>query len=140
MFGVIRYIFLRQVYRILWLKPLNGLVNMDFENVLDKSLVGSEPDEWFNVTTVSYYIDDVLNNVLIIKYADGLFQLQMRILFPFLRSKDLRTSLLIMKNLSFYCHVHRGYIRKVSVHLVQNVFSMIAVLIVFIVVNGEKGI
>ena len=37
---------------------------MDFENVLDKSLVGSEPDEWFNVTTVSYYIDDILYSVV----------------------------------------------------------------------------
>ena len=42
--------------------------------------------------------------------------------FPFLRAKDLRTYLLIMRTRSFYSHMHREYIRKVSVHLVQKQF------------------
>ena len=46
----------------------------------------------------------------------------MRISFSFLRVKYLRTSLLIMRNDSFYSPVRRGYIRKVSVHFVQKCF------------------
>ena len=41
----------------------------------------------------SSYIGDCL--------CDGLFQLQMRVSFPFLRAKYLYTSLLIMRNRSF---------------------------------------
>ena len=53
----------------------------------------------------------------------GLFQLQMRISFPFLLAKDLRKYLLIMRNYSFFnSPVRKGYIRKVSVHLVQKYF------------------
>ena len=46
----------------------------------------------------------------------------MRISFTFVRAKDLRTSLLITRPRIFYSPVHRGYIRKVSVHLVQEYF------------------
>ena len=49
-------------------------------------------------------------------------QLQMGFLFTFLCAKDLRTSLLITRTRSFYYPVRRGYIRKVSVHLVQTYF------------------
>ena len=44
----------------------------------------------------------------------------MGFLFPFLRAKDLRMSSLIMRTrIFFYSPVRRGYICKVSVHLVQ---------------------
>ena len=46
----------------------------------------------------------------------------MRISFIFLLAKDLRTSLLIMKTRSFYSPARIGYIRKVSVDLVQKYF------------------
>ena len=36
--------------------------------------------------------------------------------------------------------MRRGYMHKVSVHLVQNIFSVISVLIVFHVANRVKGI
>ena len=52
----------------------------------------------------------------------GLFQLQMRISFPFVRAKKLRTSLLIMNTRTFYSPVRRRYIHKVSVYLVQKYF------------------
>ena len=71
---------------------------MDFENVLDKSLVGSEPDEWFNVTTVSYYIDDVLNNVLIIKSV-SVFATQFRRTY---RYKPVTTSPLIFLDHAYH--------------------------------------
>ena len=52
-----------------------------------------------------------------------LFQLQMRISFPFLRAKDLRRFLLIVRTHSFLnSRERRGYIHKVSVHLVQKYF------------------
>ena len=51
-----------------------------------------------------------------------LFQLQTRILFLFLIANDLRGFLLIMRTRIFYSPVRRGYIRKVSVHLVQKYF------------------
>ena len=43
-----------------------------------------------------------------------------------------------MRNCSFYSPVRRGYIRKVSIYLVQNIFRMIAVLIVFLAANKKK--
>ena len=46
----------------------------------------------------------------------------MIISFPFLRAKDLRTFLFIMRTLFLNSTVHRGYIHKVSVHLVQKYF------------------
>ena len=50
----------------------------------------------------------------------GLFQIQKRISFPFLLAKDLRRFLLFMRTRSFFnSPVRRGYMRKVSVHLVQ---------------------
>ena len=63
------------------------------------------------------YIPEINTSIL-----PGLFQLQMRIPFPFLHTKDLRTSLLITRTRSFYSPICRGYIRKVSVHLVQKYF------------------
>ena len=53
------------------------------------------------------------------------FQLQMGFLFPFLRANDLRSSLLNIRARSFYSLVRRGYIRKVSVKLVQKYFSRV---------------
>ena len=46
------------------------------------------------------------------------FQLQMGLSFPFLLANDLRSSLLIMRTLSFSSLVRRGYIHKVSPQLV----------------------
>ena len=46
----------------------------------------------------------------------------MRISLPFLLAKYLRRFLLIMINHSFYSPLHRGHIRKVSVHSVQKYF------------------
>ena len=53
----------------------------------------------------------------------GLFQLQTRISFPFLRAKDSRRYLLIMRTSIFLnSPVGRGYIRNFSVHLVHKYF------------------
>ena len=52
----------------------------------------------------------------------GLFQLQMRISFPFLRARDLRTYYWSWELVFFHSPVRRGYIRKVSVNLVQKYF------------------
>ena len=52
----------------------------------------------------------------------GLFHLQMIILFTFLLAKGFRKLLLIIITRIFNSHVHRGYICKVSVHLVQKYF------------------
>ena len=61
------------------------------------------------------------------KSAKGLtpesFQLQMGFSFPLLRAKNLHSSLLNIRAHSFYSLVRRGYIRKVSVQLVQKYFS-----------------
>ena len=46
------------------------------------------------------------------------FQIQMGFSFPFLLANNLRSSLMIMRTLSFYSLVRRGYIRKVSLQLV----------------------
>ena len=47
----------------------------------------------------------------------------MGISFTFLHANELCRFLLIMKNRGFYSHVRRGYIRKVSLHLVKKYFS-----------------
>ena len=75
-------------------------------------------------------VDDMHERALyimeyILRYLEiivGLFQLQMRISFIFLLAKGLRRFLFIMINRSFYSPVRRGYIRKVSMHLVQKYF------------------
>ena len=54
--------------------------------------------------------------------VSGLLQIQMRISFPFLLAKELRRFLLIMRTRSFYSPICRGYIRKVSLHLVHKYF------------------
>ena len=69
----------------------------------------------------------------------GLFQLQMRISFPFLRAKDLHMSLLIMRTHSFFTLLYVGgtYARLVYTWY-KHIFRVIAVLIVFLDVNGKK--
>ena len=69
-----------------------------------------------------------------------LFQLQMRISFPFLRAKDLRTYLLIMRTWSFFFSpVRRIYIRKISVHLVQKYFPHDCIFdSIFCIERGKK--
>ena len=47
----------------------------------------------------------------------------MGISFTFLRANELCRFLLIMKTRGFYSPVSRGYIQKVSLHLVQKYFS-----------------
>ena len=53
------------------------------------------------------------------------FQLQMGFSFPFLRANNLRSSLLNIRARIFYSLVRRGYIRKVSVQLLQEYFSRV---------------
>ena len=77
----------------------------------------------------------------LIKVGLESFQIQMGFSFPFLRAKDLRTSLLIMRTCSFLTLLHVGgtYARLVY-NWYKNIFRMIAVLIVFHAANGGKGI
>ena len=49
-------------------------------------------------------------------------QIHVRISFPFLRAKDLRMSLLIMRTSIINSSVRMGHIRQVIVHLVQKYF------------------
>ena len=77
-------------------------------------------------------------SILVINTVLGLFQLLIRISFPFLLAKDLRRVLLILITRNVYSPIRRGYIRKVIVHLVQKYFHIIAVLIVFLAANGKK--
>ena len=69
----------------------------------------------------------------------GLFQLQMRISFPFLLAKDLRRFLLIMIARSFFTLLYVGgtYARLVYAWY-KNIFHMIAVLIVFLAENKKR--
>ena len=53
------------------------------------------------------------------------FQLHVGFSFPFLRANDLRSSLLNIRARSFNSLVHRRYIHKVSVQLVQTYFSRV---------------
>ena len=48
-----------------------------------------------------------------------LFQIQMRILFPFILAKDLRRFLLIVRTCIFLTLIYTGGTHKVSVHLIQ---------------------
>ena len=52
----------------------------------------------------------------------GLFQLRMKISFPFLLSTVLRRFLLITRPRSFYSPISRGYICTFKVHLLQKYF------------------
>ena len=63
----------------------------------------------------------------------------MIISFPYLLAKDLRRFLLIMRNRGFFTLLYVGgtYARLVYTWC-KNIFHMIAVLIVFLDVNGEK--
>ena len=67
------------------------------------------------------------------------FQLQMGFSFPFLRAKDLRISLLIMRTRSFFTLLYTGgtYARLVYIWY-KHIFRMIAVMIVFHAANGDK--
>ena len=69
----------------------------------------------------------------------GLFQLQMRISFPLLRDKDLRTSLLIMINRSSFTFLYVGgtYARLLYTWY-KNIFRLISVPIVFLAVRGGE--
>ena len=53
------------------------------------------------------------------------FQLQMGFSFPFLRANDLGLSLLNIRARSFLLSCTKGYIRKVSIQLVQKCFSRV---------------
>ena len=59
------------------------------------------------------------------KLALESFQLQMGLSFPIIRANNLCSSLLNIRARSFYSLVCRGYIRKVSVQLVQKYFSRV---------------
>ena len=71
--------------------------------------------------------------------ADGLFQLQMRISFPFLLAKDLRRFLLIMRTRSFLTLLYEGgtYARLVYTWY-KNIVHVIAVLIVSFAANKTR--
>ena len=58
-----------------------------------------------------------------------LFQLQMRILFPFLLTKNIHRFLLLMGTRILYSPLRRGYIRKVSLFGTK-IFSTMTYLIV----------
>ena len=68
-----------------------------------------------------------------------LFQLQMRISFPFLHAKDLRTSLLIIITCGFFTLMYVGgtYARLVYTWY-KNIFHTIAVLLVFLAAGKKK--
>ena len=59
--------------------------------------------------------------------------------FPFLRTNDLRLSLLIMRTRIFYTLVHVGTYTRLVYSWYQNIFHVIAVLIVFHAENEKKG-
>ena len=72
------------------------------------------------------------------KYGNGLFQIHMRISFPFLLDKYLRRFLLIMRpRISSFLYLGGTYARLVYTWY-KNVFHMIAVLISFLAANGNK--
>ena len=73
-------------------------------------------------------------------FTRGLFQLQMRISFPFLLAKDLRRFLLIVRTRSFFTVLYVGgtYARLVYTWY-KNICYMIAVIIVFLTANMGKG-
>ena len=62
----------------------------------------------------------------------------MRILFPFLLTKNIHRFLLLIGTHSFLLSLRRGYIRKVSVYLVQFFFYLIAVLIAYLSANDKN--
>ena len=68
--------------------------------------------------------------------SPGLFQLQMRISFPFLLAKYLRRFLLVIRTCSFFAllYVEGTYARLVYT-CYKNIFHMIAVLVVFLASN-----
>ena len=77
---------------------------------------------------------NVLNHV-----PDGLFQLQLRISFQFLRAKGLHRFSLIMRTCSFLTLLYvRGTYTRLVYTWYNNIFRMIAVLIVFLAVNEKK--
>ena len=81
------------------------------------------------------------SNSNILQGGFGLFQLQMRIPYPFLLAKYLSRFLLIMRNSSFLTFLYIGgtYARLVYTWY-KNIFHVIAVLIVFLAVNENKVI
>ena len=68
-------------------------------------------------------IGNVGNNLLPNPLVVELFQLQMGLSFSFLRANYLRLSLLNIRARSFLISCTQGYIRKVSVQLIQIFFS-----------------
>ena len=77
--------------------------------------------------------------IYILEVALGLFQLQMRISFIFVLSKDLRRFLLIMRTHRFFTLLYVGgtYARLVYTWY-KNILHIIVVLIVFLVENEKK--
>ena len=64
------YMFWSQGCRILEWKPLNGIqwvkegLIWALSRLFNTSCVGYEYDEWFKITSVSYYIDDILYSIV----------------------------------------------------------------------------
>ena len=79
-----------------------------------------------------------MGSILSSRIVPELFQLQMGFLFPFLRAKYLRTSLLIMKTLFLNSPLRRVTYARLLYIWYKNIFRMIALLVVFHAANGEK--
>ena len=64
------YIFLSHGFRSLELKPLNWIQRVkegliwDFSRLFNTSWVDYKYDEWFKITSVSYYLDDIFYSVV----------------------------------------------------------------------------
>ena len=90
----------------------------------------------YRIINRRWSVSGVLHNMLGVES----FQLEMRISFLLLLSKDLHTPLLIMRTGSFFTPLYVGdtYTRLVYT-LYKTIFRMIAVLIVFLAVNEKRN-
>ena len=76
---------------------------------------------------------------LLVIFRRELLQIQMRLLFPFLLTKNIHGFLLLMRNRGFLTLLYVGvtYARLVYTWY-KNIFYMIAVLIVYLTANNLK--
>ena len=89
------------------------------------------------IKTLLSLVDPVRATIYIVPES---FQLQMGFSFSFLRTNALRSYLFIMRTHSFYSLVCRGTYARLVYSWYQNIFLVIAVLIVFHVVNEKNRI
>ena len=85
----------------------------------------------FSQQSIKYMVAPIKYNTSVVEFYGSVqpppesFQLQMGFSFPFLRANDLHSSLLNIRARIFHSLVRRGYIRKVSVQLVQKYFPRV---------------